>query len=412
MRRLKNKAQKFTAFIEDKQAEMEEAKKEIPNIQHPYFLLFFGVFILIYSIVNFYIYIHGYRMLVVFDMDFVPYTIIFCFLSGSYILGEIIQQKRSSIYTDILITFGWLWFVGIVHFFFISVLYDSLKITNFLLDWFSGSQMESIAYHTTWITVIGTILTIVFGYINARTPTVRYHELEIKKRNYFASKLRMVIATDIHIGATNGVSHIKRIVKKINTLSPDVILLPGDIVDGELEPVIRRDIGSYLRKLEAPHGVWWITGNHEYIGGVDAATKYLTEHSIQLLEDTFVEVAGIVIVGRKDIASARFGDKRKGLEVVMGGIDHTKPIILMDHQPRDLAAAEKNGVDIQFSGHTHNGQLWPIQFIVRRLFELAAGYKKKWNTHIFVSSGVGTWGPPVRTSSRPEILCVDVSFTA
>ena len=84
-------------------------------------------------------------------------------------------------------------------------------------------------------------------------------------------------------------------------------------------------------------------------------------------------------------------------------------IIVLDHQPKKLSEAQKNGVDIQFSGHTHNGQLWPLNLIVKRLFELPAGYKKKGQTHIFVSPGVGTWGPPVRTNARPDILCVDVT---
>jgi uncharacterized protein len=218
------------------------------------------------------------------------------------------------------------------------------------------------------------------------------------------------VASDIHLGPTNGVAHIKRIVKKINALKPDLILLPGDIVDGELDPVIRRDLGSYIRKFRSTYGVYGITGNHEYIGGMERAVAYLEAHDMTLLQDAVIEVAWVYIVGRDDISSSRFGRHRKSLSELLTDIDTKKPVILLDHQPKKLSEAQKNGIDLQFSGHTHNGQLWPLNLIVKRLFELPVGYKKKGHTHIFVSPGVGTWGPPVRTNARPDILFVTVEF--
>ena len=338
------------------------------------------------------------------------YTTVFLLCSFAYIVGEYIQQRRSSIVSDTLITCGSLWFVGMVHFFFVSVAYDIFRGVNKLTHWFGASSMNSIAYHTTWITVWWTIITIMIGYINARNPKIRKYTLSLKKKNLVQKNIRLVVASDIHLGPTNGRRHIERIVKKINALKPDIILLPGDIVDWELDPVIRRDLGSYVRKFTSRYGVFGITGNHEYIGGMERARAYLREHGIHILQDDTIEVAGLIIAGRDDISSMRFGRQRKELWDILAWVDKKKVIILLDHQPKKLSEAQKNGVDIQFSGHTHNGQLWPLNLIVKRLFELPAGYKKKGQTHIFVSPGVGTWGPPVRTNARPDILCVDVEF--
>ena len=377
-------------------------------MRHPYFFLFFGVFLVLYSTINGYIFLHGYRMTGMFAINKGFYTTIFLCLSFAYIVGEYIQQRRSSIFSDSLITLGSLWFVGMVHFFFVSLGYDIFKGINTFTRWLNKSEMSSLAYYTTWITVFGTIITIIVGYINARSPKIRSYKISLKKKNLVQKNIRLAIASDIHLGPTNGVRHIERIVKKINALKPDIILLPWDIVDGELDPVIRRDLGSYIRKFESPYGVFGITGNHEYIGGMERARAYLREHGIHMLQDDFVEAAWLVIVGRDDISSSRFGRQRKNLSDILEGVDTKKTLILLDHQPKKLSEAQKNGIDLQFSGHTHNGQLWPLNLIVKRLFELPVGYKKKWNTHIFVSPGVGTWGPPVRTNARPDILCVDI----
>jgi predicted MPP superfamily phosphohydrolase len=118
-----------------------------------------------------------------------------------------------------------------------------------------------------------------------------------------------------------------------------------------------------------------------------------------------------VIVGREDRSIGQFaGKKRKSLHELLENVNRTLPIILMDHQPFRLDEAEKEGVDIQLSGHTHHGQLWPFNFITRRIFEVSRGYKKKGNLHVYVSAGVGTWGPPVRTGNRPEIVQLLVMF--
>jgi len=206
--------------------------------------------------------------------------------------------------------------------------------------------------------------------------------------------------------------HLKDIVNKVNDLNPDIILIPGDIIDEDIAPVIHSNVGELLIKLKAKYGVFAVTGNHEYIGGVNKAKKYLTEHNIQLLNDTAMFIDNsFYVVGREDLTKRQFsGFKRKELAEIMEGVDLSYPVILLDHQPIGLNQAVEAGVDLQLSGHTHHGQLWPFNVITNLVFENGKGLLKKEDTHILVSSGIGVWGPPVRTNSRPEILNITLSF--
>jgi hypothetical protein len=159
-------------------------------------------------------------------------------------------------------------------------------------------------------------------------------------------------------------------------------------------------------------GIYASTGNHEHIGGVEEACKYLTEHDITVLRDSVIMVNNeFYLIGREDRDARRFsGAGRKSLDELMKNVDSEFPLILMDHQPFNLEQASSKGIDLQISGHTHNGQLWPLDYITDAIYEKSWGYEKKGNTHIYVSSGIGTWGPPVRTGNRPEIVNIKLNF--
>ena len=183
-------------------------------------------------------------------------------------------------------------------------------------------------------------------------------------------------------------------------------------MDEDIKPVIRRNIGETLRELKSPLGTYAITGNHEYIGGVKEAVKYLKEHGIIMLQDTFVLVDNKYwLVGREDRDKSRFtGQQRKPLEELMRGLDLSRPVIILDHQPFNLDRATQLGADLQLSGHTHHGQLWPFNYITKAIYELSWGYKKIGDTHFYVSSGFGSWGPPIRLGNIPEIVQINLHF--
>jgi len=193
---------------------------------------------------------------------------------------------------------------------------------------------------------------------------------------------------------------------------PDLVLLLGDILDGEIGPVMRGDLLKYFNCPKCRDGLYAITGNHEFIGGAKKTIPYIESKGIRILKDEVVEIdGGIQLIGRLDRDSKRFyGKERKNLSELISRTDLSKPVILLDHQPFNLKETEKYGIDLQLSGHTHNGQMWPLNYITARMYELSYGYMKRGNTHFIVSSGFGLWGPRVRSGSRSEVLIINIRF--
>jgi hypothetical protein len=250
------------------------------------------------------------------------------------------------------------------------------------------------------------------GFITTRLIVVKKYNIDINKSAGQLKSLNIVMASDLHLGTINGKSFAYRVVDIINKQKPDVVLLAGDIIDEDIKPVLRDNVGEALLELKAKYGVYAVTGNHEYIGGVSDAVEYLERHNIRIIRDYYVKIDNsFYVVGREDLVSKRFaGYNRKPLKEIIDGIDKSLPIILMDHQPFQLNEAQINGIDLQLSGHTHNGQLFPMNYIVEKIYELPWGYKLIGNTHYYISCGVGGWGPPVRIGSRPEIININLSF--
>ena len=221
-----------------------------------------------------------------------------------------------------------------------------------------------------------------------------------------------MLVSDIHLGTLTPKKHIQKRINLINSLRPDIILLAGDILDEDLTPVIHLDLGSALKELKAPLGVYGITGNHEYIGGVEPAVNYLENHGITLLRDSVIKINNsFYLAGREDRDINRFsGDTRLPVEELLKDTPRDLPIILMDHQPYELGKSAAAGASLQVSGHTHHGQIWPLNYITRAVYEISRGYGNINGMHVYVSNGLGTWGPPVRIGTRPEIVFFQIRF--
>jgi predicted MPP superfamily phosphohydrolase len=158
-----------------------------------------------------------------------------------------------------------------------------------------------------------------------------------------------------------------------------------------------------FQKIKASKGIYAVPGNHEYYGDREKAFRYLSETFILLRDSVAQPTEDIYIVGRDD----RTNRNRKPLKAIMNGIDHNKLIILLDHQPQHLEEAQEAGVDFQFSGHTHDGQVFPINLIARKLYEKSYGYLRKGNTQYYITSGLGLWGAHLRIGTRSEIVVLE-----
>jgi len=378
------------------------------------FVIFFSIVIVLYGLINTYIFLRGLQAISHGSPLRIWFTVVFWFLSLSYIAARLLERIALSGLTDGLVWIGSFWMGAMAYFLIILLAIDLLRLVNYIIPFFPNFLTRNLRYtkQVVALIVVGIVfLTVIGARVNAMFPRIQTLELTIHK-NSPLKELNVALVTDVHLGTIICNSHFTRIVQKINSLNPDIVLFAGDLVDEDIQPVIRQNLGETLRQIKSKYGIYGITGNHEYIGGVEPACKYLVEHGVTMLRDSVAKVENaFTLVGREDVSIHQFnGKKRKQLGELMNGVDTTLPVILMDHQPLRLDDVVDHGVDLQFSGHTHHGQLWPFNYISQAVYELSWGYKKKGNTHFYVSCGVGTWGPPMRTGNRPEVVNVKLKF--
>jgi len=378
-------------------------------------VIFFSIFFTLMASISFYIYKRGLQSIPEESTLRHAYTIVFWVIALSFIGGRLMESVLPSFVFDLLVWMGSFWIAGMLYFLIALVSIDLLRLTNHFIPFFPAVITEnySRARYITAASVIGAVtLILLAGHVNSILPRVRRLNLTVPRRSARINKLDIVAVSDVHLGTIVGRSRFDHIVDEMNRLDPDLVLLPGDIVDEDLGPVIRQNLGEALRNIKSRFGVYATTGNHEYIGGVEKACSYLVGHNITMLRDQAAKIGdSFFLVGREDRSYNRFmGHPRKELPELMAAVDKNYPVILMDHQPFGLREAVDQGVDLQLSGHTHYGQLWPVNYIVNSIYELAWGYRKIGGTHFYVSDGVGTWGPPVRVGNRPEIVHITLEF--
>ena len=236
-----------------------------------------------------------------------------------------------------------------------------------------------------------------FNYMDKQRKT-----LDLPTAKTVGDGFKVVLASDLHLGYHNTRGELSRWVDMINAERPDLVLLAGDIIDGSLRPVLETGMAEEFRRIKAP--VMACPGNHEYYSGFDGAAGFFRAAGITLLRDSVATVGGLAVVGRDDRANRR----RKSLGYLMRGVDKTKYVILLDHQPYHLEQAERSDVDFQFSGHTHHGQLWPISLITESVYEDAYGPWRRGSTRYYVSSGLGIWGGKFRIGTCSEYVVATI----
>lgn len=375
------------------------------------FILFFSIVLLVYFSVNYYIFNRGVQLIPAAAVWKSWIKAGFWIIVWSYILGRVIERFHISWVTDLLTWTGSFWLAAMLYFFMLVLLIDIVRLSNHFIGYLPDLVFTQKFKVILLFASIGAVfLTVLAGHINAINPKIKQLTIDINKPANGMKEVKIALASDIHMGTVIGPRRMNKFVDKMQQLKPDLILLAGDVVDEDLQPVIRHNLGEVLVKLKAPLGVYAITGNHEYIGGVAQAVKYLEEHNIVFLRDTAVKISdAFYLAGREDRSKNSMG-KRKEIGQILNGHDASLPVIMMDHQPFELDKVVAAGVDVQFSGHTHHGQLWPLNYITQAIFEVSMGYKKKGNSHFYVSNGYGSWGPPVRIGNRPEIVEVTLRF--
>ena len=257
------------------------------------------------------------------------------------------------------------------------------------------------------LSLIFTVVLLGYGYYNYRHPKTNIINIALDKPLADDAKpVKIVAVSDLHLGNGTGKTALKRYVKMINEQNPDLILIAGDLIDNSVVPLYTENMMEELSELKAPLGIYMVPGNHEYISSIKASARFIQDTPIQLLRDSVVTLPnGMQLIGRDD----RSNTARRSLQELMAGIDKSNPIILLDHQPYKLTESEAAGVDLQFSGHTHRGQVWPMNWVTDHIYEQSHGYRQWGNSHIYVSSGLSLWGPPFRIGTESDMAVFHLS---
>ena len=369
--------------------------------------MFFIVVLGIVIALNIYVFFKGWQVLPPFFVVKKFYSLLFVSLSLSFVLRMFYGDAFSPQFSYFLSNVGFTWFVALLYFALIAAGFDIVSLLNKIFNFYPAFIKDNILL-VRQIIIIASITSVsllfVYGSYNFNNPDITSYKIELDKPMERDS-LRVVLLSDIHLSSYINGGHLTKYVQMINSQNPDLVLIAGDIADRDIAPLYHWDVASVFREIRSEYGVYAITGNHEFYGGVkDELFGYFRESGMELLIDSVAVVAGVQIVGRDD----RTNSKRKELKDLIKETDGSLPIILLDHQPFGLDEAARHGVDIQLSGHTHNGQFWPGNLIVKWMYELSYGYMKKDNTHYVVSSGIGLWGPRLRIGTVSEIVVIDI----
>lgn len=229
---------------------------------------------------------------------------------------------------------------------------------------------------------------------------IKKYDIKLDK-NYNFEPLNIVLVSDIHLGYINGNSSFIKMKNIINSLNPDIVLIAGDLIDMDLEPVLEKNMLEELSNIKTKYGIYFALGNHDIYGKkAELLTKKLRAEGVTVLRDEKILVNNEIYIAGRDNFS------KKPLKDIIG--EHSdKPVILIQHTPDTIDETVENRIDLQVSGHTHKGQFFPGRIFTKRIFLIDYGYKKISDSNILVSSGYGTWGPPIRIGSSSEICLIN-----
>ncbi len=247
------------------------------------------------------------------------------------------------------------------------------------------------------------------GHYKFLHPVVQQLPVTIHKQAGNMDSVRIAVVGDLHMGWMINREHTKRFVDLIMAQQPDLILFVGDIIDSQIDPILDQRMDKELARLSAPLGVFSCTGNHEYRYDAEEKIQLLNDVGITMLRDSAVFIdSAFYVVGRED--KVILNRKPIGKILAAQGVDMTKPVIVLNHTPDNLNEEVDAGADVALYGHTHHGQAFPGNIATQIVFEVAHGYKKKGNTHVYVTSGIGLVGPQYRIGTVSEMVMMTVEF--
>lgn len=290
---------------------------------------------------------------------------------------------------------GTSWLIVLLYLFLVFLCFDMLRLCHIL----PSVRLQANGRLAAGLAIA---LTALFAYAYCHYNDKKRVEMTVKTAKPMDKNVKLVLVSDLHLGYHNRRGDLHRWLTMLKAENPDAILIGGDIIDGSYRPVAEEKMADEFRALGIP--VIACLGNHDYYTGLSNDLQFCREAGIRVLRDTTTTLDGITIVGRDDRTNAQ----RKPLSVILQGTDKGRFMLELDHQPYHLEEAEKNGIDFEFAGHTHYGQVWPINWITDAVYEDAFGPMRKGHTDYYVSSGLGIWGAKFRIGTQSEYLVLNI----
>jgi uncharacterized protein len=362
---------------------------------------------LAYIIPNIYVFVR-IRQLFIIKKFKLYFTLIYLLFALIYPLSNFFSERNAG-FLDGMLKVVASYLIPYYLYLFLSVLvFDILLLFNSLLKIISAEKIKSIRFKKTVLSVILSLpaAVVIGGVINFNTIRTSEYRIEIPGKSSRINHLKIAFAADFHLKEKTSIHFVERFAKKIEIIKPDLMIYGGDIVEGDREDENMIVFENLLRRIKTRYGVFAVLGNHEYYSGQDKG-NFFDKAGMKVLCDTIVVIdSSFILGGRYD---SHFS-MRKTISDFMKSVTDSLPVILIDHRPTEIDQVSKTAVDVQLSGHTHNGQLFPINLITRRVYQLSWGHRKIGNTHFFVTSGIRLWGPPVRTTGKSEIMVIDIIF--
>ena len=377
-------------------------------------IIFVSFFLLIFSSIGYLIY---NRIVQAFPWTFIQskgFLFLYVFILSSFLIGKIIESFSIGIFSETLIRIGSVSIGFFLYAFLFVLFYDFIRLINFFIPFYPNfitEDYQKTKFIIGVVTAIFILLIFAKGYINALYPRVKKLDFKIEKNIVLNKSINIVAVSDIHLGIMVNKNKTERLIKEINMQKPDIVIIAGDIIDDNIDVVKHYGLLHYFKNIKSKYGVYACLGNHEYISKANKYLECFERNGIHVLKDTSVIIDDkFCIIGRDDLSGKNVnGKERKSIDELTKGLNMNLPIILLDHQPYNLDETAKFKIDFQFSGHTHNGQIWPFNYITGLLFEEDWGYLKKKNTHFYISSGYGTSIMPIRVGNQSEILNISIS---
>lgn len=374
------------------------------------FLFYVGPFIFfftsIYFIPNVYLYSHLKRLLTT-RRQIISFTIIFLLVVSLFPVALGLSEHLEFSVVKAVTYAGNYYSILLLYLVLLYIAFDAIKFVLIKFKAIGLAKIQKFEHGRTFFLMflVLAVLIVFKGISNFNTPRVQKFQIEVPRKSASIKQLKIAMAADFHFSEITNKKFVRRFVNEVNSLKPDIVLLAGDIFESGNSNQNMDFIKNELFRIQSKYGVYAVEGNHGYYNSTNtqeffnASNITLLRDSVLLIDDSFQ------LLGRMD----RHNHSRDSISGLLMNAKNDLPIIMLDHQPY-YNDTDLDRIDLYLSGHTHNGQLFPFNLIVKMIFDLPWGYRKIKNTHFFVTCGAQGWGPQVKTASRSEIMEIDIEF--